>query len=178
MTEQINVDDRVHQIHDLKRSEPAVGKTVRVESYDSVLYGNASPVFYWDPGESAPAPDTDLKVASLVDDYGPGGANEGAWVYFDPKDRSGVTVTSDRQTAGPGTYVLDTSAARRVLTIRTADAIPGMEIDVKREGAYPGEVATEGSASLDGQGKNVLLSVDRMSLTFRYQPSNNNWPIV
>lgn len=80
----LDADDRVRAIHFLKKVTPADGKVVRVEGYESDIYGNGPTAFIWDPNLSAPSPDQDHRVASSVDTYGPGGANEGAWDIVPP----------------------------------------------------------------------------------------------
>lgn len=78
------VDDRVRKVHFLKKITPSPGQVVRVEEYESDIYGDGPTAFIWDENLSAPSPDQDNRIASSVDTYGPGGANEGAWDILPP----------------------------------------------------------------------------------------------
>jgi len=77
-------DDRVRAIHFLKKIQPADGKVVRVEEYKSDIYGVGPESFIWDPELSAPRSDQDNRIASTVDGFMAGQANEGAWDLLAP----------------------------------------------------------------------------------------------
>jgi len=77
-------DDRVRALHFLKKVQPADGKVVRVEEYESDVWGVGPESFIWDPEISAPRNDQDNRLASSVETYKPGQPNEGAWDLLAP----------------------------------------------------------------------------------------------
>jgi len=91
MSAAITADERVKYVHHLKKIEPASGKTVRVEAYSSDRFPD-NQVFVWDGERSAPSSDSDQFVASEVEGYGAGGANEGAWALVGPVDPTDASI--------------------------------------------------------------------------------------
>jgi len=77
----LDADDRVKEVHQMKKRPPSPYRTVRVENYDNAVYGRGA-VFQWDPELSAPSPDKGHIVASVVQGYRKGEANEGAWALL------------------------------------------------------------------------------------------------
>jgi hypothetical protein len=91
MSAAIKADERVKYIHHLKKIQPSSGKTVRVEAYSSDRFPD-NQVFVWDGERSAPSSDSDQFVASEVESYRAGDANEGAWALIGPVDPTDSSI--------------------------------------------------------------------------------------
>jgi hypothetical protein len=95
-----DVDQRVSKLHHLKRTEPAPGKTVRVEDYasESNLFGDGV-VFIWDQSMSPPRSDGEMQKTSVVEGYRSGEDEEGVWVplgLVSPEDQ-GIVVANPKE---------------------------------------------------------------------------------
>jgi hypothetical protein len=78
--ETLSVDNRVKEVHQLKRLAPSDYETVRVEAYETSIFSTG--VFQWDPARPAPTRDSAHVVSSVVPGYRPGDPNEGAWTIL------------------------------------------------------------------------------------------------
>lgn len=101
-------------------------------------------------------------------------AGEGATLVH---DRDEITSTS-AATDGSGYYLVDTDAAGGAvtLTLASADAVEGREVNVKRDGASSVTVETEGTETIDGSGS-IELDSDQVSVTLVYNSADGDWEI-
>lgn len=88
-------------------------------------------------------------------------------------------VSSDVSSDGSGYYSVDSSGGARTFTISTSDAVDGTEINVKRNGANPVDLVTEGDATVDDKSSTpqLTLSSDNETVTLVYNSTNNDWEI-
>jgi len=91
-------------------------------------------------------------------------------------DRDKITSTS-ASTDGSGYYLVDTDAAgaAATLTLASADAVGGREVNVKRDGANDVTVETEGNETID-DAENINLQ-DKGSVTLIYDGAGSNWEV-
>lgn len=115
-------DDTVAQIHQLKGVTPSDWMTVRVERYSSKQYGDSAAVFVWDPNLSAPTADTDTRIASSEETFGPGGANEGAWDLLRPVGPVDEDIIVARPSGNVGRGFQPSDYASSDAAVNAADA--------------------------------------------------------
>jgi hypothetical protein len=85
-----------------------------------------------------------------------------------------LDISSSQTTDGHGYYSVDSSGGAVTLTIASADAINGRELNVKRRGANTVTIDTEGSETIDGS-SSYTLDVDNESVTLVYNSNFTEW---
>lgn len=87
-----------------------------------------------------------------------------------------VTVSSNTTASGDGYYSVDTSGGAVTLTLASADAMDGIEINVKRNGANSVTIDTEGSETVDDS-TSISLGTDNDSATLVYNADTSDWEV-
>jgi hypothetical protein len=85
-------------------------------------------------------------------------------------------VSTNITTDGSGYYSVDTSGGAVTVTLATADATDGKEINIKRNGANDMTINTEGTQTIDGS-SSITLSVDDEAATVVYNGTNSDWEV-
>jgi len=99
--------------------------------------------------------------------------NEGASMVHDRDE-----VTNDQSSDGSGYYLVDTGAAGKAvtLTLASADAEEGREVNIKRDGIHDVTVETEGSETIDGA-NSIALKADQEAVTLVHNNSDSEWEV-
>jgi len=87
-----------------------------------------------------------------------------------------VDVSADYTTENNQYVSVDTSSQSVTVTLATADAFNGNEINIKRNGTNRLVIDTEGSATVEG-GTDISLDFDGEAVTLVYNPTNTDWEV-
>lgn len=87
-----------------------------------------------------------------------------------------VAASSNISTSGDGYYSVDSSGGAVTVTLASADATDGTEINVKRNGGNTVTVDTEGTETID-DGSTFDLAADNEAVTVVYNSDNTDWEV-
>lgn len=91
-------------------------------------------------------------------------------------DRLGPTTNYTTDGSGYYTMRTDSAGSPLTLTLASADAVDGLEINAKRDGPDPVTIETEGTETIDGS-NSIKLTNDKQTVTLVYNGDTGGWEI-
>lgn len=91
-------------------------------------------------------------------------------------DHNRVDTASNLTTSGDGYYSVDSSGGAVTVTLASADAVDGREINIKRNGANSVTVDTEGTETVE-DASTYDLTADNEAVTLIYNSSTTDWEV-
>ena len=121
-----------------------------------------------DTGDRIPLPFDGLIINGDAD-FG-----EGSTLVHDRDEITSTTATTD----GSAYYLVDSDAAGAevTVTLASADAEEGREINIKRDGVYDVTINTESTETIDGS-NSIVLNQDQQSVTLVYNSADSDWEV-